>query len=195
MVTNQSSKGLWEGRERIWGQNLPHILPGEAGLQSLMLWKQSSSHYTTTLWSTLNCWKWYFLFEGYDDSYSHLSNKQTHATSPLPWVRRKTTSLHSACVLVGWPPLGPYTLLFHRTNTLSCHGRWLLYWDQNLNKLKPKKRLVRFIKMIIYTFTHFNCSNKTHQADDEAPLCLHAERPQVHVCSSPAHVEGLDGIC
>lgn len=75
-LTNRHSKGLWEGRERIWGQMIPHILPGAAGSLSLMPWKWLSNHYTSTSLSILNCWKWYFLSEGSDHSYSHPSNKQ-----------------------------------------------------------------------------------------------------------------------
>ena len=109
--------------------------------------------------------------------------QQTNPPSPLPWAHQKTTSQHSACVLVGWPPPGPCTLSSHRTNTLSCHGRWLLYSDQNLNKWK-QKRLVR----TYLHFRHLNCSNKTHQPAD-------GERPPAWVSWSPACVECLAGIC
>lgn len=85
--------------------------------------------------------------------------QQTNTTFPLPWAHQKTTSQHSACVLGGWPPLVPYTLLSHRMNMLSCHGRWLLCLDQNLNKLKKK---IRSIKGIINTCAHLGCSDQTY---------------------------------
>lgn len=100
----------------------------------------------------------------------------------LPWARQRTTSRHSACALAGWPPLGPCTLLSRRMSTLSCHGRWLLYSDQNLHKLK-QKRLFRSLKIIIHAFAHLNCLNKTLQPAGEAPFCPCAERGHRHVCA------------
>lgn len=65
--------------------------------------------------------------------------QQSSAMFALPWARQRTTSQHSACVLAGSPPPGPCTLWCRRTSTLACRGRWLLYSDQNLHKLKQKK--------------------------------------------------------
>lgn len=118
--------------------------------------------------------------------------QQTHTTFPLPWVRQKTTSRHSACVLVGWPPLGPYTLLSHRMNTLSCHGQWLLYSDQNLNKL-IQKRLIRSIKKRILHF----CSLKLFRQNTPSSWwssLLSACREATGVCVLKPCLHGV-GIC